>query len=1145
MKQEATNTFGEGMIMDLNPLTTPNNVLTSALNATMITYNGNEFVLQNDMGNGRVETAYLPSGYVPVGIKEYGGIIYVASYNPLTNKGQIGSFPSPERNISSNEISAATEPLLSSESFGDLTAPGSQFAAKLKLFPDDVIIRSGDKFSILLKSQSNLENLQKFVSNCMNVTEGKVTSPKNKLLTLSVAVLDSNNNFRDITDKLRRFDENNKELEFSITELPIVKFNSGFFTQTFEGDPSDVDTYREQRATNTYNNKVFGELYLIATLNTVTSVDVSVEGYVNKDEADVIIENLPPLETGTTLVFTLDYKYNCPDGVYDSQYPERYADSSADFKNLYHSYHGVESEFQPKQVINGTLLKTTGIDESSYKIPFEVEKGVLNTYPLYDLETGMYSKSQSAYLKLNNFDGILNYSVIPCMTYAPLTGLTTNGTVNISKLGTGSIEVNNWRYYCNPASMTLTWGLESYPLTGTWINNVTIEFYDVLNNTDVPVKTIIPSRKRSYNGVFTETIPFDNSISRGNLYLARITCTIGKNSTSDMEVRLLGYRWMLTTNLYNSMYFSSNSNNFTNDYYNLTDEQLLDVNTISLDLTVSNKSSKAIGNTTIYGSTWATETSSATVLDKRKAINTTITDTLESSSGIRNKDNYPFTLDQDALTTTYKLLDGSKMQLGNITFYGQRGAFNDIVIDKEGELNPSTTINDKYDKHQYTITQDGETVTVHTRMLSQLVGNAVIREVSIAHPFVPFITEDNFGNIFGYNYLDGDNKSLGAYAKNSFSITAAARERSGHGDEHWMRLYSVGRVNHGDLSSEWKVREEHQHGDSPRDFYISSYWDSYSQSIKDVLGNVVCVAFQGATLYSGADGWDWNDYFNRVALVDQDYRGRYQMLLWYTGSRFVFVRMFFSYYDGNCTEMPQVVLNTFKDFYIMSDDGGMVRLKVLSPDNYSYNDDYKSTILYSIQTVKNGDNSMLVHGNEVYKDKMSRNVEKIIISDSLVNNSQDIIDQLVRLATFTAPSSSSKTTEFTIEVSTLGMQSDYISNNSLITSGIDTALVANDQVYERDSNNQAFLSSSIYYVDSTGVIEASKSSMANYVRNLKVGKVGGRTTLIAKGATSGAVDYIIQENKSKDSRTTVHFGGVPVIDIPLKVPSGASTKYLN
>ena len=150
MKQEATNTFGEGIIMDLNPLTTPNNVLTSALNATMITYNGNEFVLQNDMGNGRVETAYLPSGYVPVGIKEYGGIIYVASYNPLTNKGQIGSFPSPERNISSNEIQGA-QSVLTPSSFGALSnGILDTFVSKINIFPEGTIIRSGDKFTIML-----------------------------------------------------------------------------------------------------------------------------------------------------------------------------------------------------------------------------------------------------------------------------------------------------------------------------------------------------------------------------------------------------------------------------------------------------------------------------------------------------------------------------------------------------------------------------------------------------------------------------------------------------------------------------------------------------------------------------------------------------------------------------------------------------------------------------------------------------------------------------------------------------------------------------------------------------------------------------------------------------------------------------------
>jgi hypothetical protein len=64
------------------------------------------------MGNGRVETAKLPEGYIPLGTAELGGIIYIASYNPLTGKSQIGSFPSPERNISSDEISDITDPIL-------------------------------------------------------------------------------------------------------------------------------------------------------------------------------------------------------------------------------------------------------------------------------------------------------------------------------------------------------------------------------------------------------------------------------------------------------------------------------------------------------------------------------------------------------------------------------------------------------------------------------------------------------------------------------------------------------------------------------------------------------------------------------------------------------------------------------------------------------------------------------------------------------------------------------------------------------------------------------------------------------------------------------------------------------------------------
>lgn len=97
MKKETVNTFGKGLAQDLNELDTPNKNMVDCLNGTLVTYNGNELHLQNDMGNAQVGTSYLSKGYVPVGMKEYGGVIYVASYNPETKKGQIGSFPSPQQ----------------------------------------------------------------------------------------------------------------------------------------------------------------------------------------------------------------------------------------------------------------------------------------------------------------------------------------------------------------------------------------------------------------------------------------------------------------------------------------------------------------------------------------------------------------------------------------------------------------------------------------------------------------------------------------------------------------------------------------------------------------------------------------------------------------------------------------------------------------------------------------------------------------------------------------------------------------------------------------------------------------------------------------------------------------------------------------
>lgn len=114
------NTFNGGMVLDTNIATTPNSVLSNALNATFTTFNGNEQILQNDMGNVKIPinsinkdeiNAHLPEDFIPIGMKSYGNIIYIAAYNKKTGEGQIGSFPSPNYDINNGKLIFNYQPL--------------------------------------------------------------------------------------------------------------------------------------------------------------------------------------------------------------------------------------------------------------------------------------------------------------------------------------------------------------------------------------------------------------------------------------------------------------------------------------------------------------------------------------------------------------------------------------------------------------------------------------------------------------------------------------------------------------------------------------------------------------------------------------------------------------------------------------------------------------------------------------------------------------------------------------------------------------------------------------------------------------------------------------------------------------------------
>lgn len=102
-KKATVNGFTEGLSMDLNALTDTKETLIDALNATLVTGNGNEMILQNDDGNFELKidekkVVEFPLPYmIPIGIKEYGGIFYICVYDCTDNHlDGIYTYPSPD-----------------------------------------------------------------------------------------------------------------------------------------------------------------------------------------------------------------------------------------------------------------------------------------------------------------------------------------------------------------------------------------------------------------------------------------------------------------------------------------------------------------------------------------------------------------------------------------------------------------------------------------------------------------------------------------------------------------------------------------------------------------------------------------------------------------------------------------------------------------------------------------------------------------------------------------------------------------------------------------------------------------------------------------------------------------------------------------
>lgn len=471
--EQTVNQFNKGLQMDTHPMVQGTDTLSDALNATFVTMSGNEVILQNDMGNRKIDNAQLPSGYEPVGMKEYGGIIYVAAYNPLTNRGQLGSFPSPQRKLSTRN----TEQLFSFSNFLNKPNPGESYKIAVDNITipisDGLVLHTGDKFSVY-------SNEIKDIIQYLIPTESQGMK-KNNLFTFQIGIFNSQNEFVDISDKLINQEikvvkqENNKDIIYTynyyITENSGIDQNQQLQQNTLS-DQKLLEA-RNSIAVNTYSYKMSSPLYLRAKLNHVNSISYTIDG-------DIVGESEGTKDVDFYISVT--YHYNCIDRIRVKKEPENSEgseESSAppliiDTDDPFPSNEQGESEGNYvnkyfELIFNGDYLNPIiPLEKEINPIYYEELDEYRLTLNYVARVTGITSTTYNYKLEfplLHDFEQFTfkdaNNNIIPIIQ----NNLTQENSIDIALLGSDAVLFSGYRYLFNNTSklVTLELDIKSYP----------------------------------------------------------------------------------------------------------------------------------------------------------------------------------------------------------------------------------------------------------------------------------------------------------------------------------------------------------------------------------------------------------------------------------------------------------------------------------------------------------------------------------------------------------------------------------------------------------------------------------------------------------------------------------------------------------
>lgn len=584
-KSHTTNTFADGLIMDLNPVVTPNSALTNCLNGTIVTFNGNENALQNDMGNGRVKTAYLPEGYVPLGTAELGGIVYVVSYNPQTNKCQIGSFPSPERNIDSAEEGDDFNVTLTNEDFGFNSTNGAKIYYLKKKLGKELTFNPGDKFVVY--GDTIAKNYYKFY-NSAEYTQSDVSKAKNQTLKLKLGAITNDGKLVEFTD-LKSFTIEKpviapEEVSSGSAEYHIMQHDNSSGTAS---EKLDSAASLASQQYNIFSSKVSGQLVIIAELIKFDNFSATIKHKFNSGTTKTYFPEITFDLSGDEEF--MPYAIKCELMLSKITTQDTSTIGIAYYKNI--ATYTVEYESGETRELstskdgdfkNYTISKNLFNDAENQDDNF---KSIISTIKGIDFNK---NEDQRSY--------ILKYTFTPCMNWGEITQLAVSGTVDLSKLGTGYMNIAQWKYYNQPNKQIVNWGFEIYEEDGKTVNDLKINFYSIVGKSDntyeVKKLKFNTDKKTSYHGNFSYDLPLNqewykyedctadiktdeenhitaasntkNTLDSNNLYLVEFILKYIDSSDASAKTEIEDikfYKWMYTNGVFNSKYYTENDFN--------------------------------------------------------------------------------------------------------------------------------------------------------------------------------------------------------------------------------------------------------------------------------------------------------------------------------------------------------------------------------------------------------------------------------------------------------------------------------------------------------------------------------------------------------------------------------------------------------